>query len=187
MATDGESTPGSAPVDRLLPLVYSELRRIAAHRFRREGAGHTLEPTALVHEAYLRLAAQDRARFESDVQFRGVAAEAIRRVLVDHARRRRRDKRGAGRPRVTLHGDLVAAAEPGEKGPPVDAVELDAALARLAAVDPRAARVVELRFFGGVPEDDVARSLGVTRRTVQKDWEYARAWLRRDLAASGAR
>jgi RNA polymerase sigma factor (TIGR02999 family) len=177
---DGESTAEPAPVDRLLPLVYAELRRIAAHRFRREPAGHTLQPTAIVHEAYIRLAAQDRAQFESAAQFRGLAAEVIRRVLVDHARTRRSEKRGGGRPPVTLHADLIAAS-PGEV---LDAVDLDEALARLTAADRRAARVVELRFFGGLSEDEVALLMGVTRRTVQKDWAYARAWLRRELAPS---
>ena len=161
--------------EELLALVYDELRRIAGAYLARESADHTLQPTALVHEAYLRVSAQDGVAPEGSSHLRALCAIAMRRVLVDHARARRAAKRGAGWEKVTLDAQLLA----GEEG--LDALELDAALTRLAEVDARRAKVVELRFFGGFSNLDVAEHLGVSETTVEADWRFARAWLGREL------
>ncbi len=165
--------------DALVPLVYAELRRQARSALRREGEGHTLQATALVHEAWLRLDAQHDARWESRTQFLAVAAQTMRRVLVDHARTRRALKRGGGEMQVTLgHADhAVAAADT------VDVLALDDALARLAVMDPRKARLVELRYFAGLSIPEVAATLGVSLATVGREWAVARMWLRRELEA----
>ncbi len=163
-------------LDRLVPIVYAELRRQARRYLAREPEGHTLRTTALVHEAYLRLVDQRRARWQSRTQFFAVAAELMRRVLVDHARAHRAAKRGG-----------AAVAEPLEEGtalapePDVDVVALDEALTRLAEFDLRQARVVELRYFAGLGVDEIADVLGVSPATVKRDWTVARAWLRREL------
>jgi len=162
--------------DELMAAVYEELRALAAHALREERRNHTLQPTALVHEAYLRLAAIDRMQWKDRQHFLIAASGTIRRVLIDHARARLADKRGAGAARVALTG---LASEPGLDG--VDAVALDDALVRLAEMDARKCRVVELRFFGGLTIDETAGALGVGTTTVEDDWAFARAWLRREI------
>ena len=178
----GDAVAGEAPV----PLVYAELRRQARRALRREGDGHTLQPTALVHEAWMRLDGQHGARWESRTQFFAVAAQMMRRVLVDHARTRHALKRGGAAARVTLGAVDRAVAEPGASpgGAPLDAVDLlalDEALARLAALDPHKARLVELRYFAGLSIPEAAAALGVSPATVGREWAVARMWLRREL------
>jgi len=163
--------------DELLPLVYAELRELAARLLRNERPDHTLQPTALVHEAYLRLVDQRVGTWENRAHFLGIAAQAMRRILVDHARRRGTAKRRGAR--VTLD-DAVAP----PTGPSVDLLEIDAALGRLAGLDARQARVVELRFFGGLTLEETAAVLGVGPATVKRDWTVARAWLHRELSAT---
>lgn len=158
--------------DRLIPLVYDELRRRAAARLRRERRAHTLQPTALVHEAYLRLVDQRRAVWKNRAQFYGVAAEMMRRILVDRARARRAVKRSGRWERVTLEAD-VAVNQPVD----VDLMDLDSALTRLAVFDPRKSRIAELRFFGGLSLEETSEVLGVSVATVERDWQVARAWL----------
>ena len=177
-----------AALDALLPVVYAELRRQARRALRRETAGHTLQPTALVHEAYLRLVDQRPIRWQSRSHFFGVAARCMRQVLVDAARTRRAAKRGRGAHPVTLDdADGVAAApSAGGEEAGVEVLALDAALARLAALDPDQARLVELRYFGGLTLDDTAATLGVSAATVSREWTVARRWLRRELARCGA-
>jgi RNA polymerase sigma factor (TIGR02999 family) len=169
--------------DALLPAVYAELRRQARRAMRREDAGHTLQPTALVHEAYLRLVDQRRARWESRTQFFAVAAQAMRRILVDHARGRHRAKRGGGATPVTLADVDLAAGGAGDtvEVAGVDTLALDDALTRFAALDPAKARLVELRYFAGLSIPEAAAALGVSPATVGRDWAVARAWLRREL------
>jgi len=186
-------------LDALFPIVYEELRQRAGRVLRREGVGHTLQPTALVHEAYLRLVEQKRVRWEGRTQFFAVAARVMRRVLVDHARARLADKRGGGARHVTLidarldvgaaHGAGAAASGAGASAvaqPSVDAIDLlalDDALQRLAAFDPRKARLVELRYFAGLSIPEAAESLGVSQATLIRDWNVARRWLHRELSA----
>ncbi|MEP7000969.1 MAG: sigma-70 family RNA polymerase sigma factor [bacterium] len=165
--------------EELVPLVYTELRRQARRALRRESEGHTLQATALVHEAWLRLDGQRDARWESRSQFLAVAAQMMRRVLVDHARTRRALKRGGGETQVTLSDALNAAAEPHA----VDVLALDDALERLAIMDPRKARLVELRYFMGLSIPEAAAALGVSLATVGREWAVARMWLRRELEA----
>ena len=163
--------------DALVPLVYDELRRQARRALRREGEGHTLQATALVHEAWLRLDGQHDARWESRSHFLAVAAQTMRRVLVDHARARRAQKRGGGDVQISLD-DAHAAAAPDT----VDVLALDDALALLAAMDARKARLVELRYFAGMSIPEAAAALGVSQATVIREWAVARMWLRRELA-----
>lgn len=165
--------------EELVPLVYAELRRQARRVLRREGEGHTLQPTALVHEAWLRLDGQHDARWESREQFFAVAATMMRRVLVDHARARRARKRGGGGAQVTL-GEAAHAVATAED---VDVLALDDALGRLATIDPRKARLVELRYFAGLTMPEAAAALGVSLATVGREWAVARMWLRRELEA----
>ena len=155
--------------DALIPVVYAELRRRAAAYLRRERPGHTLRPTALVHEAYLKLCAQDTG-FKNREQFYGVASRVMRRILVDHARARAAAKRG-GPLRVTLVDD------PAVHPPSPDLLDLDRALEELASLDEREARLVELRFFGGLTLEETARLLGVSLATAKNDWSHAKAWL----------
>jgi RNA polymerase sigma factor (TIGR02999 family) len=154
----------------LLPLVYDELRRLAAARMAAEAPGQTLDATALVHEAYLRLASGHR--FHDRHHFFRVAAEAMRRVLVDRARQKRRTKHGGGRRRVPL-----SEAEPAAEAAPDELLALDEALGRLAATDPVKAELVSLRYFAGLSEADAAAALGISRATASRHWTYARAWL----------
>jgi RNA polymerase sigma factor (TIGR02999 family) len=163
---------------RLLPLVYDDFRALALRHLARERAGHTLQPTALVHEAYLKLVDQTRVNWQGRTHFFAVGAQAMRRILVEHARSRRREKRGGDRQRVELDEGAALAPERG-----VDLLDLDEALKRLEALDERQARVVELRFFGGLNMEEVAQALGVSKRTAEGDWRMARAWLHRELAA----
>jgi RNA polymerase sigma factor (TIGR02999 family) len=164
-------------LDQLVPVVYEELRRQAQRYLRREAPGHTLQTTALVHEAYLRLVDQRQARWESRSQFFGVAAQLMRRILVDHARRHHAGKRGGSAIGVPLEEGTAAAHERD-----VDVVALDEALTRLAALDERQARVVELRYFTGLGIEETAEVLGVSPATVKREWAIARAWLKRELA-----
>lgn len=157
-------------LDRLFPLVYDELRRIAHRQLGRERSDHTLGTTALVHEGYLRLVDQTRARWEDRAHFFAVAARAMRRILVDYARRHRAAKRGGAR--VSLDDATLLADERADT-----LVALDEALTRLTDVDERLGRVVECRFFGGLTEEETAEALGVTARTVRRDWVKAKGWL----------
>lgn len=166
--------------ERLLPAVYDELRRQAGRAMRREGDAHTLQATALVHEAYLRLVDQNRVAWRNRAHFFAIAAQMMRRVLVDHARTRLAAKRGGQLHRVTL-GDVGAGAEQGDGD--VDLLALHDALDQLAVLDPRQARLVELRYFGGLGIEETAEALGVSPATVKRDWAVARAWLRRELAS----
>jgi RNA polymerase sigma factor (TIGR02999 family) len=170
-----------AALDRLMPLVYQELRRIADRALGRERQGHTLQATALVHEAYLRLVRQHSAQFQNRAHFFAIASQVVRRILVDHARRRASVKRGAGAAPVTLDMDVT------DDAPSVDALVLDEALERLASLDPQQARIVEMRFFGGLTVEETADVLRISPRTVKRDWSMARAWLRRELSGSSAR
>jgi RNA polymerase sigma factor (TIGR02999 family) len=163
--------------DRLVPLVYQELRRRAAAHLRRERPGHTLQPTALVHEAYLRLVDQDRAAWQNRAQFLAVASQMMRRILVDRARARRMAKRSGGWTRVTL-GDAIGVTHPID----VDVLDLDDALTRLAAFDARKTQIAELRFFAGLSLDEIGRALGISLATVERDWQAARAWLFKELS-----
>jgi len=166
-------------VDTLADLLYGELRKIAAAYLRREREGHTLQPTALVNEAYVRLVDQHDVTWQNRAHFLGVAAQVMRRILVDHARAHRREKRGGGAARVTLDDERVGAVERD-----LDLVALDDALVGLAATDAELARVVELRYFGGLTVDETAEVLGVAPRSVDRAWATARAWLRRELRAT---
>lgn len=163
--------------DRLLPLVYDELRRRAAARLRRERRGHTLQPTELVHEAYLRLIDQNRAVWQNRAQFFGLASQMMRRILVDRARAHRMAKRSGRWARVTLD-EAVVATRPTD----VDVLDLDAALTRLAAFDERKSQVAELRFFGGLSLEETGEVLGVSLATVERDWQAGRAWLFKTLS-----
>jgi RNA polymerase sigma factor (TIGR02999 family) len=162
--------------DALFPLVYDELRRIAHRQLRREWQGHTLDTTALVHEAYLRLVDQTRAGFTDRAHFFAVAANAMRRILVDYARRYLTDKRGAAPRRVALAEDMLVAEERADT-----LLAIDEALEELSRIDERLGRVVECRFFGGLTEEETAEVLGVTARTVRRDWIKAKGWLHRTL------
>jgi RNA polymerase sigma factor (TIGR02999 family) len=163
-------------LEGLIPVVYGELRRIAARYLRHERVGHTLQPTALVHEAYFKLIQQDHARWQNRAQFFGVAAQLMRRILVDHARTHAAAKRGGGVTPVTL----IDAAD---ASPPfaLDVIALDEALTRLTAVYPEQGRLVELRFFGGLTIEETAEALGLSPATVKRQWAVARAWLLHDL------
>ena len=167
-----------AQAAELFALVYDDLRAIAANHLRREQAGHTLQPTALVHEAYLRLVGAVPLRVEGRRHFFRVAARAMRQVLVDAARTRHAAKRGGPLPGVTLEPDLV-----GQIPPVLDFLELHDTLERLEELHPALLRLVELRFFTGLTLDEAADALGVSRRKAAKDWAVARLWLRRQLAA----
>ena len=165
-------------LDKLVPFVYEDLRRLAAAYMRREAAGHSLQPTALVHEAYVRLVDQRQVKWRNRAHFFGVAAGLMRRVLVDHARARRADKRGGGFERVTLVGDEVAADSP--QG--IDVLALHESLERMAAFNPRQEPIVELRYFGGLTIEEAAEVVGISEATVVREWTIAKAWLRADLS-----
>jgi len=163
-------------VTRLMELVYPELRRIAARHLRGERRGHTLQPTALVHEAYLRLARQPDQNWQDRAHFFAVAARIVRRVLVDHARARRTVKRGEGRVTITL-SDASASVKP----PEVDLLDLDTALTALEQLDAQQSRVVELRYFAGLSVEETAAVLSVSESSVKRDWVVAKTWLRRQM------
>lgn len=162
--------------NRLFPLLYDALYDLARRYLRRERPDHTLSPTALVHEAYLKLVDQTRVNWQGKTHFLGVGAQAMRRILVDHARGRQRAKRGAGRARIQLDEGVALSPQRDE-----DVIAVDEALSKLAALDPRQTAVVELRFFGGLTVEEVAEVLQVSKRTVEAEWTAARAWLRREL------
>jgi RNA polymerase sigma factor (TIGR02999 family) len=167
---------------QLLPLVYNELRRLAAHKLAHEAPGQTLEPTALVHEAYLRLVGKDAEQpWSSRGHFFAAAAEAMRRILIDNARRKRRHKHGGDRARHDVHDLRLAAPEPQE-----DLLALDEALTRLAASDRTAADLVQLRYFAGLSLAEAARALSISPRSADRLWTYARAWLRRAVEETGS-
>jgi RNA polymerase sigma-70 factor, ECF subfamily len=168
-------------LDRLYPLVYDELRRLAQAALGGERSGHTLQATALVHEAYLKLVDQTRARWHDRAHFFAIAAQAIRRILVDHARGRARQKRGGGWERLDVDALLNLPAG----APATGLLALEEALAKLAAAQPEKARVVEMRFFAGLTADEIAEVLQVTSRTVERHWHFARAWLYRELCGNG--
>ncbi len=164
-------------LDNLLPLVYTELHRQAASFLRKERPGHTLQTTALINEAYLKLIDRRDVNWESRTHFFAVAAQAMRRILVDHARAKHRRKRGGDNIKLSLEDATLVAAK--EKG--VDLIALDEALNKLAEFDAQQARVVELRYFSGLSLEETAEALHVSRATVARDWEAARAWLHREL------
>ncbi len=164
-------------LDKLMPLIYRELRRLAHQYLGKERAGHTLQTTDLVHEAYLRLVDQRRVRWQNRSHFFGVAAQLMRRILVDHARRHKRVKRGGGATIVVL--DEAAFVSPKSN---VDLLALDEALNRLAEIDERKARIVELRFFGGLEVEETAAFLKISGVTVMREWKLAKAWLHRELS-----
>lgn len=164
-------------LDALLPAVYGELHRQAERHMRHQSDGHTLQTTALVHEAYLKLVSQTKVEWRSRAHFFGVAAKAMRSILIDHARARQAAKRGAGATPVTIDPGRDIGATPA-----VDVLELDGALRRLADVDPDKARLVELRYFGGLNIEETAEVLEVSPATVKRQWNTARAWLRRELS-----
>jgi RNA polymerase sigma-70 factor, ECF subfamily len=172
-------TGDQGALDALMPLVYAELRNLARGLLRRERDGHTLQPTALVHEAYLRLV-RESSGYNNRIHFLGAAATAMRRVLVDHARRRRAVKRGRGERTLDLDRSLDYGIDPG-----VDLLALDQALGRLAERWPTPAKVIELRYFGGLSVAESAELLGVAPITVKRHWAFARVWLYRELSAGG--
>ena len=163
--------------EQLLPLVYDELRRLAARRLAGEGPGHTLQPTALVHEAYLKLVGADpRQPWNGRVHFFAAAAEAMRRILIDHARRKHRARRGGGKNRVEL-SDMDDIEMVTERAQADELLALDEALTQLAAADPRRAELVRLRYFAGLTLEQAAELLGISRATADRHWAFARAWL----------
>lgn len=168
--------PDDRPVDALLPIVYEELRRLAAAYLRRERPGQTLQPTALVHEAYLRLMKDRPDRWQNRAHFCAIAAHSMRQILIEKARARDARKRGGGERRITLEEALVAG-----QAPSIDLLALDLALDRLAAIDAEQARLVELRFFGGLTIEETADALNMSPATVKRHWTMARAWLAREL------
>ena len=172
-----------AALERLIPLVHGELHALASRYLSRERRDHTLQTTALVNEAYLKLAGQRNVDWQNRAHFFGIAAQLMRRILVDHARRDGRVKRGAGAPHVPIQDLDPPAAEAID---PADAVALDRALSRLEVMDPQQGRVVELRYFGGMTIEETAEVMGVSTATVKRDWAVARAWLYREITDSPA-
>ena len=165
-----------AALDELIPLVYDELRRLASRYMRRESQGHTLQTSALINEAYLRLVDQKNVQLQNRAHFFGVAARLMRQILVDHARSRSRIKRGGGAQMVTLAEQSVMYKEA------ADVIALDDALKNLAEMDPRKSQIVEMKFFGGLTNEEVAEVLKVTSRTVEREWRKAKAWLQRAIS-----
>ena len=161
---------------KLVPLIYDELHRLAARRLLHERRDHTLQATALVHEAYLKLAGQRDVKWQNRTHFFAVASQAMRRILVDYARTQQRTKRGGKLPRVALDEVCVVS-----RGPSDELLAVDESLARLEKVDPRQARIVELRYFGGLSVDETAEALGISAKTVTREWNVAKAWLYGDL------
>jgi RNA polymerase sigma-70 factor, ECF subfamily len=167
---------------RLVPLVYEELRRLAARCLRHERPGHTLQATALVHEAYLKLTAQRSAKWQNRAQFFAVASELMRRILVDYARRQQRIRRGGKQQKVSLEDGLLVSADRTE-----ELLAVNESLSRLEKLDSRQARIVELRYFGGLTLDEAAEILEVSSKTVMREWKMAKAWLYGDLKETTAR
>lgn len=167
-----------ADIDRLMAAVYNDMRRIASTHLAAERADHTLQPTALVHEAYLKLVNQRTANWNDRLHFFSIASQIIRRILIDHARERNAAKRGGGARALSIEHDEIAAPTKD-----LDLLALDEALRQLAEIDPRQARIVELRFFGGCSIDEIAELLDIGRRTVDRDWMAAKAWLYCQLTA----
>ena len=172
-ASEGDQTA----LDRLMPLVYGELRKIAASYLRQERKDHTLQPTALVHEAYLRLTHQKDVAWQNRAHFFGIAAQMMRRILVDHARKRQAAKRDASAWKVA-----TAEVDGGAESAP-ELLALDRALEELEKIDPQQAKIVELRFFGGLTVEETAEVAGISPRTVKREWRTAKAWLRREIGA----
>ena len=165
-------------LEQLMPLVYGELRRTARNYMRRQPSGHTFQTTELIHEAYLKIARHDQRNWQNRAHFFGVAASAMRHILVDYARSKRSQKRGGWQERVTLANDTAVAADHSK-----DIIALDNALKDLAALDQRKSRVVELKYFGGITNEEVAEVLKISTDTVKRDWRFARTWLLRELSA----
>lgn len=195
MATTGARSSGEITVllrraqggdrdaeERLIGKVYGELRKLAAAYLRRERSGHSLQPTALVNEAYLRLAKLNRLNWQDRSHFFGVAAHVMRQILVDHARARLADKRGGGVGVVPLDEALIF-----DKGQPTEIIALNEALERLQQRDPRVAKVVECRFFAGLSVEETSQALGIAPRTVKRDWHLGRAWLQKELRKPDAK
>lgn len=170
------SEGGRDALDRLIPLVYNDLRRVAAAQLRREVGGQSLQPTALVHEVYVRLIDQRHVEWRNRAHFFAVAASVMRRILVDHARARLAEKRGGGLERVTLGGDEAA------ETPRTDVLALHESLQRMGAFSPRQERIVELRYFGGLTIEEAAEVIGISEATLVREWTIAKAWLRADLS-----
>jgi RNA polymerase sigma factor (TIGR02999 family) len=170
-----------AALEQLMPMVYQELHRLAARHLAHERVGHTLQTTALVNQTYLRLIDQKRVRWQNKAHFFGIAAQMMRRILVDYARARRYAKRGGGAPVVSLDEAATVSVEKAS-----DLIAVDDALTRLSELDARKARVVELRFFGGLSVEETAEVLKVSPNTVLREWRTAKAWLHRELSAPGA-
>lgn len=167
----------AAALDRLLPLVHGELRKMARRYMARQNPGHTLQTTALINEAYLKLVGQQEKHFQNRAHFFGVAAQAMRSILVDYARAKQYEKRGGGAPKVPLDEALTVSAERA-----AEVVALDDALQELAKLDPRKCRVVELRYFGGLSVEETAQVLNISAVTVMRDWSMAKSWLHRELS-----
>ena len=168
-------------LDQLMPFVYDELHRRAVHYLRRERPDHTLQPTALVHEAYLRLIDQSRVRWQNRAHFLGIAATMMRRILINYAQSHQADKRGAGRYTLSLEAAGDWAEGPAVAGA-IDLVELDEALTHLTAIDHQQGRIVELRFFGGLTVEETAEVLGISPATVHREWRMAKAWLHKEIS-----
>ncbi len=175
----GWSKGDKEALDKLVPLVYDELRRQAARYLRHERVGHTLQTTALIHEAYLRLVDQKNVHWQNRAHFFGIAAQMMRRILVDHARTKKRAKRGGSDVRVSLSDATLKT--PGQN---LDIVALDEALERLAEIDEQQSRIVELRFFSGLTVEETAEVLSISTATVKRDWSMAKAWLHREISGA---
>jgi len=166
-----------AALDRLMPVVYTELRQLAHRYMRRERPGHTMQTTALIHEAYLRLVDQNQVRWQHQAHFFGIAARLMRQILIEHARSRTRAKRGGGVGTISLDEAAIVS-----QARATELLALDDALERLATMDPRKSQVVELRFFGGLSVEEAAQVLNIAPNTVLRDWRMAKAWLRREIS-----
>jgi len=178
---NGEEDKARRDAAALAETVYNQLRAIAQRKLAQERTGHTLQATALVHEAYMRLGLADGGEARPDTRFYGAAAEAMRRILIEHARARKAAKRGGDRERVDWTEAIAGAADLANVIDPAEFEALDGAILRLQEHDPRAAEVVRLRFFAGLGIEEVARALDISPRSVKRDWQYARAWLLREL------
>jgi RNA polymerase sigma factor (TIGR02999 family) len=174
----GGNAAGSDVSSKLASIVYEELRRLAAAYMRREPSGQTMQATELVHEAYMKLVDQRQVTWKDRAHFFGIAAQLMRRILIDHARVRKAAKRGGNERKVPLEEAFVYLDEQG-----ADLLVLDAALSKLASLDPRQSRIVELRFFGGLTTADIAEVIGIAPRTVDREWKVAQAWLRREMSS----